>query len=503
MKRRHYTIPKDNEGIIFEPALQKYNQLIEANQKLRHSVSMFDAPLVDLVKEARVPLLKLANEYTKSTHQSGKYAISQVQNSPILGTGHQPIMFHPGICIKNFVMAKVAKDTGAIPILFTVDSAEFAAETVPLPVANSDLSRFDYYLFPQRSRVTYESAEVEPADILWDRLKTIERFFFSNGLEEIDKNYKDFLGRLSNHELDASTFAKRVSIMRRAWEESAEIEYLEVPISMLCRSGIFIQFFFDAVFRAKNLAEIYNSELVDYREKNKIRYPSNPVPDLEIKPNKIELPFWIIFDKKRYKPYATEDGKVLIEDMGKISLSSLEIGMYSIRPRAITLSIYLRLFLSDFFIHGVGGANYDIITDMIVKRFYGFDAPVYGCVSATVFLDIDMEDPTNEIKLTNNILRKLEQHPEKSGLGGVEMDKMTSEKKRLILEIESENANKKLLGSKIAEINKKMVALLEPERLRVETEIGRLMRRGDDWKVVAARDYPYFLYSPEQILRLI
>ena len=39
-----------------------------------------------------------------------------------------------------------------------------------------------------------------------------------------------------------------------------------------------------------------------------------------------------------------------------------------IRPRAITTTMFSRLFFSDVFIHGIGGAKYDTITDEIIKR---------------------------------------------------------------------------------------------------------------------------------------
>ena len=43
--------------------------------------------------------------------------------------------------------------------------------------------------------------------------------------------------------------------------------------------------------------------------------------------------------------------------------------------------------LSDLFIHGIGGAKYDELTDQIICRFFGFEPPGFVALSATQRLD--------------------------------------------------------------------------------------------------------------------
>ena len=57
-----------------------------------------------------------------------------------------------------------------------------------------------------------------------------------------------------------------------------------------------------------------------------------------------------------------------------------------IRPRALTLTLWARLLVCDFFVHGIGGAKYDRITDGIFRRYYRCEPPPYGCVTATLRL---------------------------------------------------------------------------------------------------------------------
>jgi hypothetical protein len=61
---------------------------------------------------------------------------------------------------------------------------------------------------------------------------------------------------------------------------------------------------------------------------------------------------------------------------------------FKIRSRALTNTLYARLFLGDLFIHGIGGAKYDELTDEIIRRFYGFEPPGYLVLSATLRLPL-------------------------------------------------------------------------------------------------------------------
>ena len=53
------------------------------------------------------------------------------------------------------------------------------------------------------------------------------------------------------------------------------------------------------------------------------------------------------------------------------------------RPRAVVTTMFSRLVLSDIFLHGVGGARYDRLTDVIIERFFGIPAPGFVVASAT------------------------------------------------------------------------------------------------------------------------
>src|SRR4029078_2276022 len=61
---------------------------------------------------------------------------------------------------------------------------------------------------------------------------------------------------------------------------------------------------------------------------------------------------------------------------------------FRVQSRALPNTLFARLFLSDLFIHGIGGAKYDELTDEIVRRFYGFEPPGYMGLAATLLLPL-------------------------------------------------------------------------------------------------------------------
>ena len=59
-----------------------------------------------------------------------------------------------------------------------------------------------------------------------------------------------------------------------------------------------------------------------------------------------------------------------------------------IRSRALITTLWARLVLGDLFLHGIGGAKYDQVTDLLIERFFGLPAPGIMVMSATLHLPI-------------------------------------------------------------------------------------------------------------------
>ena len=77
-------------------------------------------------------------------------------------------------------------------------------------------------------------------------------------------------------------------------------------------------------------------------------------------------------------------------------------------------TLFARLLLGDLFVHGIGGAKYDQVTDLLIARFFGLEPPGYLTVTATLRLPIAHEEPTlDDRRLIDSRLRELAYHPER------------------------------------------------------------------------------------------
>ena len=54
-------------------------------------------------------------------------------------------------------------------------------------------------------------------------------------------------------------------------------------------------------------------------------------------------------------------------------------------PRALTLTLFLRLLVVDQFIHGIGGGRYDQVTDRLLASHFGIDPPRFAVATGTLY----------------------------------------------------------------------------------------------------------------------
>ena len=96
------------------------------------------------------------------------------------------------------------------------------------------------------------------------------------------------------------------------------------------------------------------------------------------------------------------------------SISKLKEEGILIRPRALTTTLFSRLILSDLFLHGIGGAKYDQLTNLLAQRFFEVELPDFQTVTATFNLpnSFDLVSRTELTELDRKI-REVRFQPER------------------------------------------------------------------------------------------
>ena len=307
-------------------------------------------------------------------------------------TGHQPVWPHPGILVKNLLVAALAARDGAslgLNVVVDYDTASELSVSVPcreggrLSVRNVRLATVGYGLpFCQMPPPSMEQ---------WDSFeRRVEELLATLGPEREPLRVR--FARLCRLARDPRLAAARdlsewVSALRHLWEADALADaarYLEVPMNELADTRPFRLFFAHIALQAESFATLYNDVLARYRQARRIRSRANPFPDLAVAGDRVELPFWLLTPGVRRRALhvqrrggelvlSTADGPVarLAAGSAEELAEALERERLAIRPRAAALTLFLRLFLADVFVHGVGGARYDRVTDALMARFFG------------------------------------------------------------------------------------------------------------------------------------
>jgi hypothetical protein len=122
------------------------------------------------------------------------------------------------------------------------------------------------------------------------------------------------------------------------------------------------------------------------------------MPNLKFEDWWFETPFWgVTRHHQRQSLWAKNDGKhILLKIKGgegtySASLDDLERELsalhISIWPKAIPQTLFCRMYLCDFFIHGIGGSVYEEVGDNLFSKFFKLKPLTFGVVSATYLVN--------------------------------------------------------------------------------------------------------------------
>jgi hypothetical protein len=158
------------------------------------------------------------------------------------------------------------------------------------------------------------------------------------------------------------------------------------------------------ILRYRQMHRAHAEALSEYRSAAHEKNPAQPVPDLKHQDGAWELPLWAYCGKAARQPlYVLPDGQRLrlqtpagvltelpAEDNDATVSGLLELAARDIvlAPRALPLTMFLRTFVAEVFIHGTGGSRYDEVTDALVRRWWNWSPPPYITATATVRLPL-------------------------------------------------------------------------------------------------------------------
>ena len=568
MKNITYEIPKNNKEVFLEPAIEHIPELVLGNRRKIHGYKfeINGIPFQVLRDKTRMDVLRQAVYYTNgikslirkdptgpcryertSMQKDTSLQVAQdklcineftldhvtIKNIPIIQTGHEPILYHPGIWIKNHLTQYLVKKLGGIGVNMIVDNDACNMGFMYVPILSEKSASVGKVAFVRnKDHVAYEEIVFDDFGIILQFKEEVINLLSKNILREdiktIIEDMQDMFGQFINrigeyYQQGCSDMVGLLTAARKSLEEDFGIENLEAPVSWMCDTDGFYHFLLHILYEAERFAKIYNEKLAEYRSIHKIRSKANPLPDLKVLGDSIEIPFWVwVAGGQRAKCYVVNEGEnIKITDGAEVlvtlkkgdevinnitRLKTLMEAGNKIRPRAITTTMFSRLFFSDVFIHGIGGAKYDTITDEIIKEFFGIDPPGFVTISATLYLPLDAYDSDErELYDIQRNIDDMSYNPERYApqktRNEPEFMNRVKEKQGLLKMMAVGNADEKgRYFRQIKELNKLMLTQINPELKKKQMEINIARDKLAYNEVVKFREFPVCLY-PMKVLR--
>lgn len=518
--RQRIRVPQQNKSALHLPPLNQAPRRLDANRDHIKSqaatplkISFFNEnpTLGQLQSRARNELIESALSYSNQ-YLPHRQSID-LADQPIVMSGHQPVLYHAGVWYKNFVLSELADRANGIAVNLIVDSDLSNHHTIRCPdLASEPVHTQTIAIDKPDAVMPHEQRSIQDSSFFFETANRIHQIAFANEpciaqrlWPEVNQAYTEL-----SKSTPAPMLGATIAAGRHRFEQNIGLRTLEVPVSKLCQTTTFATFAAAVFDRATEFLNCYNQVLLEYRHVNRIRSSSHPVPALEQIDGWTEVPFWIssdqiperqrLFIRNLPESFELSDRKQLCQTIPKADFISafkqLKTLGITIRSRAISTTMFCRLFMSDIFIHGVGGAKYDQLTDAICQTFFGCRLPKHLTVSATFCL------PTQVPKLSQADITQLRTrrreynfHPERflaSNSLPSQAVELIKQKRQWIDSPDIWSLEKHLA---ITKINQALRALLKPSDDELGKEIESLTAQLRSSEIANSREYSFCLFG--------
>ena len=485
-------------------------------------------------------------------------------NCPLIVCGHQPELFHPGVWAKNFLLDSLVHTTDGIGLNLIVDNDALASTHIAIPVGSKERPAIEHVPFDAEP-----NTNTQPAEEVVIRDALLFRSFADRATSALNcwpveplvcSIWPTAVAMLSREPFEASANGPQscrlsdvLTAARRRAERSVGLCNLELPMSQLSQTEAFAWFVGHLLADVRRLHATYNEVVETYRRVNHVRSSSQPVPNLMIglsggssnatTDDWLEVPFWIwkAGDSRRGRLFVKQTTTELLlanefDALGSLPLSSssdpskcvlqlremMSRGL-KIRTRALTTTMFARVFLGDAFLHGLGGAKYDEMTDRLIARLFGVAPPAYLTMTATAHLPIPCwgTTPLNEAQLRHrlwDLSHNVERHVTSSAWTSSnrgEAESLLVEKQQLVAEQLEKDARPRSHSDRrekadnfqrcrrLRTINQRLTQLAETTQnmLAEKLQTARNHLAAND--ILRSREFSFCLFSADVLIPLL
>jgi hypothetical protein len=314
----------------------------------------------------------------------------------LVATGHQTELSHPGVWVKDALINSIAAKLNGQAYHVAVDTDAPKHLHLRWPGESVPITDDPALLTAAWSGAVDAPSPAHLAKIESDLSHASKSWNFQPMLPEV-------LASLRRLSLETPNISTAVTNATHELDWSLGLRHHALVASPIWMSEPFLVYVHHVMARADEYATKYNQALAEYRKRTGTRTPSRPMPDLFCSGEACEMPFWLddLATGKRIRPSVfRRDNEWLIELVSGAEFrfdpnapgweAADELKKWFVAnnvrlaPRALPLTMFLRLALVDQFVHGIGGGRYDQVTDRLIELHFGLEPPRFAVTTATL-----------------------------------------------------------------------------------------------------------------------
>lgn len=480
-------------SIVVEPPLTEWPVILRENVEAAKALAAKTiSTTVELsyssIRNAILHIARQHSEHVEAVAQERGIALPPVAplgpSGAIIMAGHQPLIYHPGLLFKEEMLHTIARQEEATPINVVVDTDEGDAGEIRWPTGPPEAPRIMSATIGSGTGV-YRGHLVAPPAEVESVFRSITASLSATGL-------KAEAARAASAEqlytaLTGVPLVIANSIVRSVW---TGLRSLEVPLSRVVECPEIAAIIQTWIADYKKFVPLYNQVLEEHRAARKIKNPANPFPNMKIEGDRYELPFWEIERTGARRPLL----------IGASGAKSPEPG-WSRAPRGSLVTLLLRGYCSDLFIHGLGGAKYDLFVDEFAVRYLGTALPRFVVASKTSYLFPERVEEYEKAVDLKARYKEIVSHTAKFIECGIFTEQEAKDLRELIAPREdllksmhaaSSPAERSAVAHRLNALNRSLRERIDSSSLR-----DRLALLDKDSSILAAwrsREYPFFLF---------
>jgi hypothetical protein len=439
-------------------------------REVREAALKFTQGLVAIAAERGIPLPAPKSDFP--------------HNAPLIMTGHQPLLYHPGLLLKEELLNTFAQAQSGVPISVTIDTDEVDSGRITWPAIHDGvLSARESTLARTRDGMCGRQTMAQSEAVL-GILAEIRSDLSRGSMGHLEEPVVSALQLYSK--LGGVPVAEAHSIVRRVLTGH---NHLELPLSAVADLQEPRHFIEAIMADAAGFAALYNEALVEHRREHNIKNAANPFPNMEVSSAQVELPLWTMAGANRQPVRVPMAGGAAEPTQ-------------SILPRGSMVTLMLRACCADFFIHGLGGSKYDQFVDRFAVKWLGAELPRFVVASRTQHLFPNkVQQLEAELRLKSQ-LKEMVSHPQNfvgKGLFSQAEDQLLAEAGGerdgllALLKQATEGQERSAIAYKLNDLNRRLRDTIHQtqlyQRLQDPACSEAVLRQ---WRY---REFPFFLFK--------